>query len=307
MDRVLLIFDDIQYAGHLEMTLRKVGFDTETITNEYNLSEKLLTFNPDYIITKGSSTRVSGMQIGKKLKDTVKYSGKVILIFPSDLKPKPDELIKLRMDLLLFEPISVLRLVGHLLTLTTVNRDAVMDKLLRLAHTDNQFRQNEQQIIRNTGSSIDSEIQMITSNMRGKVASEESIDENSIQSFFDPNFKETKPTAAEDQVGDGTKAPATDYEKSDLDSSLNKPVDPKFIASLQEELAAASSELPLRVETYNHAINTIDQDLKKGLNKRKTKKSALDSSSVTSGDEKKDRDDERRNFVTALWKKDKGE
>ena len=70
MDRVLLVFDDLQYSLHLEMTLRKVGFDTETITNEYNLSEKLLTFNPDYIIAKGNSQRVSSMQIGKKLKDS---------------------------------------------------------------------------------------------------------------------------------------------------------------------------------------------------------------------------------------------
>ena len=76
MDRVLLVFDDLQYSGHLEMTLRKVGFDTETITNEYNLSEKLLTFNPDYIIVKGNSPRVSCFQIGRKLKETVRYQGR---------------------------------------------------------------------------------------------------------------------------------------------------------------------------------------------------------------------------------------
>ena len=58
MDRVLLVIEDIQYATHLEMTLRKVGFDIETISNEYNLPDKLLTFNPDYVIVKGIGQRV---------------------------------------------------------------------------------------------------------------------------------------------------------------------------------------------------------------------------------------------------------
>lgn len=284
MDRVLLVFDDLQYSGHLEMTLRKVGFDTETITNEYNLSEKLLTFNPDYIIVKGSSSRVSGIQIGKKLKESVKYSGKVILIFPQDLKPKPDELIKLRMDLLLFEPISALRLVGHLLTLTTQDREVIMDKLLRIAHTDSQFRQNEQQIIKNTGASIDSEIQLISASLNLKADPVVTLDENSIQSFLNPQTQATPSSPG-------------------LDPKLNEKINPEYIKNLKEELQTLSSELPLRIETYNRAIKTVDQELKKGLSKRHTKLAAKKSNLETSSEEKTDRDGERKKFVNALWKK----
>ncbi len=302
------------------MTLRKIGFDTETITNEYNLSEKLLTFNPDYIIVKGGSSRVSGLQIGKKLKETVKYSGKVVLIFPADQKPKPEELIKLRMDLLLFEPISVLNLVGQLLTLTTVDRDAVMDKLLKMAHTDSQFRQNEQQIIKNTGTSIDSEIQQVISRLKAKFKPEvpDTLDENLIHSFVDPKYKAPAPPAApvaEENPPSPTVANAAELQlgkvkvipKENLDANYNHPIDLAYKQNLQEEISVVAAELPLRIDTYNHAIKTVDQDLKKGLSKRMTKKSALLSASETTAAEKQERDQERIQFANALWKKDKGE
>ena len=294
MDRVLLIFDDLQYSGHLEMTLRKVGFDTETITNEYNLSDKLLSFNPDFIIVKGNSSRVSSLQIGKKLKESIKFAGKVVLIFPQDEKPKPDDLIKLRMDLLLFEPLSALRLVAHLMTLTNGAQDTIMDKLLRIAHTDTQFRQSEQQIIKTTGASIDVEIQFITSKMKAKAMTPETLDESSIQSFVDPNFNENK-----------TKTPAVVEPMVEPDDQPS--VDPEFIKNLNKEVLNAKEELPLRIESYNHAIKTVDQDLKRGLSKRHTKKSARESENITLPDEKMDRDEARKNFVTALWKKEKGD
>ena len=304
MDRVLLVFDDLQYSGHLEMTLRKIGFDTETITNEYNLSEKLLTFNPDYIIVKGNSARVSGLQMGKKLKESVKYSGKVILIFPQDLRPKPEDLIKLRMDLLLFEPMTALRLVGHLLTLTTVDREAIMDKLLRIANTDTKFREYEQQIISNTGASIDSEIQLISASLKSKTEDTPDLDENLIQSFVDPDFKTE---VATDLTKRTTKVDTTaSTEKSEpLDPAFNAEVSPEYIQSLKGEIEGLGTELPLRIETYNRAIKRIDQDLKSGLSKRHTKKAAKESMSAATDLENKSRDDERKDFANALWKKDK--
>ena len=291
MDRVLLVFDDLQYSLHLEMTLRKVGFDTETITNEYNLSEKLLTFNPDYIIVKGKSQRVSCMQIGKKLKDTVRYQGRVILIFPADNKPGPDDLIKLRMDILLFEPISALRLVAHILSLTSVDHGVIMDKLLRIAHTDSQFRQYEQQILKTSGASIDAEIQFISGKLKEQKDSSETIDESSVQSFLDPHFKAASP----EKLKEPNKSIIAEAEISQMN--------PEYIKNLNSELENLNSELPLRVATYNKAIKTIDQDLKKGLTKRYTKSRAKESASLTSIEEKKQRDSERMQFTNALWKK----
>ena len=280
------------------MTLRKVGFDTETITNEYNLSEKLLTFNPDYIIVKGSSTRVSCFQIGKKLKETVRYQGRVILIFPADKKPQPDDLIKLRMDLLLFEPLSALRLVAHLLTLTSIDPSAIMDKLLRIAHTDTKFREHEQQILQSSGESIEAEIQYISGKIKQQSDGNEALDESAIQSFVDPSYRLPSTTlspAAQPAPQDGISEPTPEDEVSRMD--------PNYLQNLKAELAALEFELPLRVDTYNSYIKAIDQDLKKGLTKRTTKSRAKELLSFTSAEEKKQRDQERIKFAAALSKK----
>lgn len=308
MDRVLLVFDDLQYSGHLEMTLRKVGFDTETITNEYNLSEKLLTFNPDYIIVKGNSPRVSCFQIGKKLKETVRYQGRVILIFPVDNKPQPDDLIKLRMDLLLFEPLSALRLVAHLLTLTSVDPSVIMDKLLRIAHTDAKFREHEQQILQSTGESIEAEIQHISGKIKQQTDGNEALDESAIQSFVDPNYKPPKtPSLKAVEAAPSSKAvEAAPYEGNLVPTSTGDEVyrmDPNYLQNLKAELEFLESELPLRVGSYNNSIKTVDQDLKKGLTKRITKSKANENLTITSAIEKKQRDQERIQFASALGKK----
>ncbi|MFZ3230306.1 MAG: hypothetical protein WA160_08885 [Pseudobdellovibrio sp.] len=291
MDRVLLLFEDVGYASHIEKTLRKVGFDTETIANEYNLNEKILGFNPDFIIVKGGPTsRVSSLQVGKKLKESIKFNGKIILIFPEDAKPANDDLIKLRMDLLMIEPVSALRLAAHLLSLSGGNHDSIMDKLLRIAHTDPQFRQNEQQILKHKGESVETEIQLISDKLKIENPAIVVIDENSIQSFINPPVKKEKASVDSEARSSAQFVPGGD-------------VDPDFKLKIQDQLKASDKELPLRIETYNQVISTIDQDLKKGLSKRQTKKRAQEISEMTSPEEKMERDLEKRSFVNALLKK----
>jgi hypothetical protein len=164
MDRVLLIIDDSQYSRHLEMTLRKVGFDVESINNEFNINDSILSFNPDFIICRGNSKRLSTLNVGQKLKDSIsKYKGKTVLIFSEGSKFSADDLIKLKLDLLLFEPISTLRLAVHLISMAGGDFEFIKDKLLKFAITDNQFRNYEQQLLSSAGLTIDSEIQILSS------------------------------------------------------------------------------------------------------------------------------------------------
>ncbi|MBC7743323.1 MAG: hypothetical protein H7061_14085 [Bdellovibrionaceae bacterium] len=300
MDRVLLLIDDIQYAGHLETTLRKVGFDPETITNEYNLADKILAFNPDYVIVKGNSPRVSSLSIGRKLKENSKFLGKVILIFSEETRPSSEDLIQMRMDLLLFEPISALRLVAHLLTLTQMDREDIMDKLLRFAHTDPIFRNNEQQILKSMGATIDSEIQVITSS-KVREETEEIIDENMLFSFSNPE----EAAAQKAKLAADTLAKA----KNAQGGGFSEPNDEAFVlteaykSKLKEELEASGRALPIRIEAYNHVIKDVDQDLQKGLKKRQTKVSNKNIFENTSSDDMKKQDEERKIFVKALLKK----
>lgn len=283
MDRVLLIIDDIQYAGHLENTLRKVGFDIETITNEFHMPEKLLSFNPDYIIVKGMGIRVTTEAVGKKLKEATKFLGKVILVFPQDRRnSNPEELIKLRMDVLLFEPISALRLANSLLSLTQLDKDTIFDRLMRLALTDPQFRAAEAEFLQGTGSTIESEITLVTGRGAAPAAGENAgaLNDDDIQNFISPAGKSVS-------------------KNSDLDLS------PEYKQAIKNELNALDGELSLRIETYNNAIKTIDQDLKSGHKKRQTRSVNVKLFKEIPEDGRLELDEERRRFAEALVKSKK--
>ena len=189
-------------------------------------------------------------------------------------------------------------MVAHLLTLTSVDPSAIMDKLLRIAHTDAKFREHEQQILQSTGESIDAEIQYISGKIKQQIESNDALDESAIQSFVDPNYK--PPSTQQSQpakpgLSDGILEPTPADEVSQMD--------PNYLQNLKAELVFLEAELPLRVDSYNNSIKAIDQDLKKGLTKRTTKIMAKEGLSITSADEKNQRDQERIKFATALGKK----
>lgn len=285
MDRVLLIVDDIQYSRHIEMTLRKVGFEVEPLNNEYGLNDSLLTFNPDYVICRGQSSRLSAVSVSKKLRDQgSKFSGKVVLVFPQGFEVPRDELVKMKVDLVLFEPLSTLRLAIQLFMFNQSDLEFIKDKLLKFAITDNQFRNYEQQLLRHAGTTIDSEIQMIS----GLAAASE-LESSYVRS------QQAEPEPPVSAVLD----------------------QPSGIQSLHDEIVSSYAQLNLRIDSYNRAIGKVDQDLKIGLKKRQTKKVAnqlqkdllaekkagINSADDQNSDQKNDQDSARREFARALFKK----
>ena len=162
MDRVLLVIDDIQYNRQVEMTLRKLGFEVESVNNEFSMNEPLIAFNPDYIVVKGQGQRLNILSIAKKLREANNHNNKVILVFPENFEITSDDIFNIRADLILKEPISTLRLVMYLISLSSLNIEFVKEKLLKYAITDSQFRAGEQQLLKSAGVTIDSEIELIS-------------------------------------------------------------------------------------------------------------------------------------------------
>ena len=281
--------DDIQYNRHIEMTLRKVGFEVESVNNEFSLNEPLLSFNPDYIICRGNSTRLNVLNVGKKLKESgTRYNGKVVLVLPENFVVPPEELFKLKADLIVHDPISTLRLVVQLISLTTNDIEFIKDKLLKFAITDNQFRNYEQQILRNAGLTIDSEIEII-SNTEGPAD-------------FGGTFVQRGEAAAEL----GSVVQRGDSPGEDLGTvTVAQDVKEKLGAEIQ----ALTNELPLRIDAYNRVIKKVDQDLKKGHKKRQTRKEVkqlhkdLIEEKKTDKKSEEQQDDERIKFANALFKK----
>lgn len=281
--------DDIQYNRHIEMTLRKVGFEVESVNNEFSINEPLLSFNPDYIICRGNSTRLNVLNVGKKLKESsTRYNGKVVLVLPENFVVPPEELFKLKADLIVHDPISTLRLVVQLISLTTNDIEFIKDKLLKFAITDNQFRNYEQQILRNAGLTIDSEIEII-SNTEGPAD-------------FGGTFVQRGEAAAEL----GSVVQRGDSPGEDLGTvTVAQDVKEKLGAEIQ----ALTNELPLRIDAYNRVIKKVDQDLKKGHKKRQTRKEVkqlhkdLIEEKKTDKKSEEQQDDERIKFANALFKK----
>ena len=273
--------DDIQYNRHVEMTLRKVGFEVESVNNEFSINEPLLSFNPDYIVCRGNSNRLNVMNVAKKLKEgKTPYNGKVILILPENYVVPPDEIFKLKADLMLHDPLSTLRLVVQLISLTTNDIEFIKDKLLKFAITDNQFRNYEQQILKNAGLTIDSEIQII-SNMEGPI----------------------EPAAVVPQPEAPGIAPAPVDENGIIVISQD------VIKKINDEISALTNEMPLRIDSYNRAIKKVDQDLKIGHKKRQTRKELNQLHKDLLDEQKTDKksedeqDQERIKYTNALFRK----
>lgn len=299
MDRVLLACDQIQYATHVEMTLRKVGYDVETMASEYNLSEKLLTFNPDIVIVRGQSAKLSTLSLGIKLKEQFRFSGKVILILSSESKINPDDLNRAKKDLLLFEPIGALKLAFQVLNFDPQKKELMQDRLLRMAETDATFRTQEQAYLVQYDQDLSSEIIKVQGGSE-KTDSEFVINEEDLKNF----------TLKKDATS-GQNGVVEPVEKQSAIGLIGheEPISEDIKVKLSHELIQAEAELPLRIDSYNLEISSIDHDLKKGIKKRQSHRIAKELRKeflVDPGQEKMESlDQEKKRFANALFKKNK--
>jgi CheY-like chemotaxis protein len=285
MDRILIAVDNNTYAGHLEMTLRKVGYDIENTSTEYNLSEKLLSFNPDIIIAKGNSTRLSALNVGRKLKETIKFAGKVVLVISTNQKLSPQDLASIRADLMLFEPIGAMGLTMQVLNMDPLRKKTMLEKLIRMAEIDANFRQAEQNYLVQFGRDLDKELKVIAGQDYVAPSEDLLIKDSDISELTAPlHLKGSRP-----------------------DPTPISHVTSDYLKALSAELAQIEAELPLRIDSYNHLINNVDGDLHKGHSKRDTqtvqKTIHQDATKDPGLEALKSIDKERQEYVNALWKK----
>ncbi len=164
MDRVLIVFDNVQFSGHLENTLRKLGYVTDVLQNEYNVTERVITFNPDIVVVRGTSARLSTFNVGKKLKDNVKFVGKVILIFNAGTIPDSAKMKLVKADISLEEPASALKIASAILNLETIDKTGAHEKLHKMAQDDVTFRNEEQSYLIQHNRSIEDELHVVRTN-----------------------------------------------------------------------------------------------------------------------------------------------
>lgn len=136
MVKVLLIFEDFNQLTLAEVCLKKVGFDVLGVTNDTGLSDKLLGFPADVIVVAGKGQRVNSITIGQKLKEQIRFSGKVVLGIPNGLTPTPAELLKVKMDSAAEMPIHPEKLIRVISKVSKLNADLFVEKYVKLTSSD---------------------------------------------------------------------------------------------------------------------------------------------------------------------------
>lgn len=141
MLRVLLVFDDYTELALTETYLKKIGFDVVSLMNEIGIQERILSFNPEAMVVSGKSAKVSSFSLGKKLKENLRYEGKVVLIVPKNVRPDPSELMRMKMDALMEAPIQPERLLQILGKYSGHSPDFLIDKLNKAVLSDPDLKQ----------------------------------------------------------------------------------------------------------------------------------------------------------------------
>lgn len=267
---------------NIESVLKKVGFDVLSISNEFSLSQQVLSFNPDIVVGYGKGPKVATVGVGRRLKEMPRWTGKAVLIFPAGAKTDPLELARCRMDMALEAPMEVTRLLQVLANLTQQDPQALIERMMKAvaAEAQNQVR--------------------------------EGVEAATAKSDAEAVFVSGTREEAE-QTWD-VKSPKVDDEFARMmggDLAVPKPTAPQaaapeaettVVASLRQQMEEATAKLSQKVKGYAKFVQgslPTSQGLKRTDVRRAQK--ALQKDWV---DEKlKSLDQQRRDFTAALFKK----
>ncbi|MCB0368292.1 MAG: hypothetical protein KDD45_02345 [Bdellovibrionales bacterium] len=260
MSKILLVYDDFSELTAIDYSLKKVGFDVIALTNEFTIKDQIVSFNPDLLICNGNSSRVSTVSVGKKIKEMNRWMGKSILIFPQDYEIPPDDLIHIRMDIMLEAPVPLTRLIQVIAKLTAQDEQLIVDKLVKSFTSDKSDQQsylnqdeNLKKAIHHIQGQIDqmqteagvdgqSEDKQVSENVSSGLKTEEveteKIENQEIENQEIESQEETKTT----KVPSGNKkstAPQINNEPNDVKGEKKRFSDP--FRELMEELSGNST------------------------------------------------------------------
>ncbi len=133
MAKILLMVEDYNESRKLQTILPKLGFEVQLLNNESLLSSIILSFNPQIIYVSGEQIRFSGMGVAKKMVEFPRWQGKIILGFAADAFPDEADLAKVRVDLILPEPVSTETYIQVFAEILNENPDEMLKKWMKFS------------------------------------------------------------------------------------------------------------------------------------------------------------------------------
>ncbi|MFS4457593.1 hypothetical protein [Bdellovibrio sp. HCB2-146] len=233
MSKVLLVYEDYADLMNVEATLKRVGFDVLGVSSEYSLADQMLGFNPEVVVGSGRGGKVTTLGVGKRLKEMTRWQGKSILIFPANAKPAPQDLLKIRVDMILEAPVPVMRLVQVIARLSGQDEGAIMDRLNKMS-LDTQGKNNQ------TGGGVsrttpEEEAIFVKGNSEEADAAEH-VEEDSERRRVEFRF--------------GERMNAADSEKSGFSLTSEEAFPDVDLSALERELTGGGTPEPEKIETF---------------------------------------------------------
>ena len=297
MNKVLLVVEEYSELKSLESALKKVGFNVVGISSEFLLSQQILTFNPDYVISSGQGTKISSVGVGKRLKEMPRWQGHTILGFPEGFKPAAQDLIRIRMDSFFQSPAIPTRIISLLAKLTNQDEKTLLDKITNQANQNVSIEETEN--VRRKSVSFDlKEENIIVSGGKKKTESpyfptNQSKDEGTEEGpFIAPDFN-----LLEKELESLVQSGSLPKPEKESDSGLAQG------KKWEELIAKANTAAHGRLEKAKEALKAVKVNKVSQLSRTKTRKVQKDLMNDWDGDELKKQDQLRRDFTRVLFKK----
>lgn len=281
MRRVLLVVDDYGELVYLQTLLKKLGFDVDGIQNQRSFEDSVLSLNPDVVIATAKGKRVNGIEMVENLKRN-RGVPKVLLLVPSQIIDRIKVASLANVDASIESPVKANELLMVLGQLTDIDAPQLIDKYQKLKT--------------NLGQPIDDSLQIIKAS---KTSEDKSVPTSTPPApLVDEKVVQPHDLGGEKNQGDGT---WTLKEAEDLKRAAesNPPVFPQ-IPNDRLGLEERRKRFAQFIEQAEADAEAVKQ---KYLPKDKVREFHRDIRRTEKSDENSKLEDERKDFVKALFKK----
>lgn len=274
---------------NIESVLKKVGFDVLSISNEFSLSQQVLSFNPDIVVGYGKGPKVSTVGVGRRLKEMPRWTGRSVLIFSAGSKTDPLELARCRMDMALEAPMEVTRLLQVLANLTQQDPQVLIERMMKAvaAEAQNQVREGADA----AAAKSDAGAVFVTGGLPGAKETWDVKSTKEIEEFNRMMGGDLAPAA---------KAPVPSPAAPKEPAVSETP--PAPTTSLRQQMEEAASKLSQKVKGYAKFLQT-NVPTNEGLKRTDVRKAQKDLQKDWVDEKLKSMDQQRRDFTAALFKK----
>ncbi|PIU01165.1 MAG: hypothetical protein COT74_01280 [Bdellovibrionales bacterium CG10_big_fil_rev_8_21_14_0_10_45_34] len=295
MRRVLLVIEDFSEAMYLETLLKKLGFDCLAVRNELGLSTQILQLSPHLIIATYNGRKVKGFSLGSRIRRNAAGEPGLILLRKGN---EPQVPTSGQVDGLLNSPVNARELIAMVCSVCSINIMQLIEKIKRVQTSGGGLGQAP---IHVSGKSRESERIAVSGNrfaqaqvkLRGQ-------DQDTSNNHASEAGSKSEPASSQ-SLGEG----------GDFDEARNQFEDLLGILESMSPTVEKNSDFRRQAKwshenapvNYDRFLESMPPARSNGIDGKLAKLEVEEFRGLENREEIKEVDDERKEFVRALFKK----